>query len=269
MTCLDDSRCLRAGVHGTCEPSSISGAHFCVFADSSCPTGQRWDKTAGDGLAKQCVATATDVQDMAMPPAPQPNGVVCVTARRTARVASAWTACAAIRIAAPTNVVRAICRTTLAHVPWFPLADGPAAGHPTCGPDAKSTCMRDGTCDGAGACRLWAAGTVCGQSTCDSGTVIEHRSVDLRRQRRLQYRSTAAVRSRTSARTRRAAIRRAPRQRANALERIRARTARAAPRSTGLRAEQMVNARPPSVSTDIVATRRARVSVRRATSAGL
>lgn len=46
----------------------------------------------------------------------------------------------------------------------------PSAGHASCGPDPVSTCMRDGTCDGAGACELYAAGTVCASSTCASGT---------------------------------------------------------------------------------------------------
>ena len=41
-----------------------------------------------------------------------------------------------------------------------PVAGSPLTGHPACGPDDKTTCNRDGTCDGAGACRKWATGTV-------------------------------------------------------------------------------------------------------------
>lgn len=46
----------------------------------------------------------------------------------------------------------------------------PTAGHPSCGPDTKASCKRDGFCDGAGACRNWALGTVCQPGTCNAGT---------------------------------------------------------------------------------------------------
>lgn len=53
-----------------------------------------------------------------------------------------------------------------------PVAAGsmPTAGHTDCGPDPQSTCKRDGKCDGAGACRNWALGTVCQAGTCNSTT---------------------------------------------------------------------------------------------------
>jgi hypothetical protein len=51
-----------------------------------------------------------------------------------------------------------------------PVGAAPLSGHATCGPDDKSTCNRDGTCDGAGACRKWAQGTVCGAGSCNSTT---------------------------------------------------------------------------------------------------
>ena len=35
---------------------------------------------------------------------------------------------------------------------------------------SASSCMRSGTCDGAGACQLYAAGTVCASSACANGT---------------------------------------------------------------------------------------------------
>jgi hypothetical protein len=46
----------------------------------------------------------------------------------------------------------------------------PSTGHPSCGPDPMSGCMRDGTCNGSGACRLWIGGTVCGAAACNSTT---------------------------------------------------------------------------------------------------
>jgi hypothetical protein len=48
----------------------------------------------------------------------------------------------------------------------------PASGHPTCGPDPVASCMRDGTCDGAGSCRIAPGGTVCGAATCNSGSNV-------------------------------------------------------------------------------------------------
>ncbi|MCC6213656.1 MAG: hypothetical protein IT376_02220 [Polyangiaceae bacterium] len=39
-----------------------------------------------------------------------------------------------------------------------------------CPDDGSATCDRDGMCNGAGACRLYAAGTACGATTCASGT---------------------------------------------------------------------------------------------------
>lgn len=52
----------------------------------------------------------------------------------------------------------------------LPAGTSPAAGHGTCGPDAETTCGRDGTCDGEGACRKWGAGTICQPGSCDAAT---------------------------------------------------------------------------------------------------
>jgi hypothetical protein len=51
-----------------------------------------------------------------------------------------------------------------------PVLRGTASpvGHPSCTSDDKSTCMHDGTCDGAGGCALWAAATPCKGSSCNS-----------------------------------------------------------------------------------------------------
>lgn len=51
-----------------------------------------------------------------------------------------------------------------------PAGSAPTTGHSSCGPDPKNGCQRDGTCDGAGACRKWALGTVCQPGTCNSTT---------------------------------------------------------------------------------------------------
>ena len=52
----------------------------------------------------------------------------------------------------------------------IPTGGSPATGHPTCGPDDKSTCKRNGVCDGLGACQLWPISTVCKPASCDATT---------------------------------------------------------------------------------------------------
>lgn len=51
-----------------------------------------------------------------------------------------------------------------------PLGQTPATGHASCGPDATSTCGRDGTCDGTGLCRKYDSQTVCKPSSCDTSS---------------------------------------------------------------------------------------------------
>jgi hypothetical protein len=168
VTCNDNARCLRAGVRGSCVTSPISAARFCIFADPSCSTGQRWDKTAGDGLARQCVGGGPDSADMSLVE-PQPNGSpcgssggcqsgFCVDGVCCDRDCSG-DACTACNVPGSEGTCTAV-----------PNGGAPAPNHPSCGPDDKSTCKRDGTCDGHGACRLWQGGTQCAASSCDSGT---------------------------------------------------------------------------------------------------
>src|SRR5262245_44934861 len=45
--------------------------------------------------------------------------------------------------------------------------------HNECPDDGVASCGRDGTCDGTGACALYAAGTICGASSC-SGSTVSH-----------------------------------------------------------------------------------------------
>ena len=51
----------------------------------------------------------------------------------------------------------------------IPAGTMPQAGHADCGPDPQSTCMRDGTCDGHGACQLW-LNNVCTSGSCNPAT---------------------------------------------------------------------------------------------------
>jgi len=65
---------------------------------------------------------------------------------------------------------RGVCRSTADCVGTTPPSQSPVSGgtdpYGDCDTEAQSTCGRDGDCDGSGACRLWASGTVCQAATC-------------------------------------------------------------------------------------------------------
>lgn len=46
--------------------------------------------------------------------------------------------------------------------------------HDDCAPAAAATCQRDGTCDGAGACRLYLEGIPCGDTNCENNVQTGH-----------------------------------------------------------------------------------------------
>lgn len=166
VTCADDSRCVRAGAHGSCLSSPSSSSHFCVFVDASCPNGQRWDRTAGDGLSRQCVSVTTTLADMSSIP-PQSNGSPCNAATECQSgfcvdgvccdSDCSGDACRACNVSGNVGACTAI-----------PNGTPPAGNHPGCGPDDKSTCKRDGTCDGKGACRVYQNTVQCAGSSCDA-----------------------------------------------------------------------------------------------------
>lgn len=59
------------------------------------------------------------------------------------------------------------------------IAAGQSPTHGSCNGQPASTCKNDGTCDGAGACRVWPLGTECKPSSCDgSVTVTPHSTCD-------------------------------------------------------------------------------------------
>jgi hypothetical protein len=62
------------------------------------------------------------------------------------------------------------CTPVPAGIPAVPVV-GPAAGAVFCQAAPMSTCGLDGTCDGAGACRLFPAGTPCNAASCASATL--------------------------------------------------------------------------------------------------
>ena len=52
--CTADDMCKRGGATGYCHAVSASGASYCVFADSHCPNGLRWDDTALGAIGGTC-----------------------------------------------------------------------------------------------------------------------------------------------------------------------------------------------------------------------
>jgi hypothetical protein len=53
--CLTADNCISRGVQGVCEATG-----FCSYPDGECPSGQRYDEFAGDGLADSCVPETDD-----------------------------------------------------------------------------------------------------------------------------------------------------------------------------------------------------------------
>jgi hypothetical protein len=62
LACEDSSACVRGGEQGAC----LMPEGYCAFDDPGCTSGMRWDSTAGDDLAGDCVAATGDQPD-AMP----------------------------------------------------------------------------------------------------------------------------------------------------------------------------------------------------------
>jgi hypothetical protein len=50
--------------------------------------------------------------------------------------------------------------------------------HQQCAPEPANPCGRDGLCDGAGACRVAAAGTACGSGSCTNGMLMQSPACD-------------------------------------------------------------------------------------------
>jgi hypothetical protein len=48
--CISEENCISRGVQGVCQESG-----FCSYPDDECPSDQRYDEFAGDGLAHECV----------------------------------------------------------------------------------------------------------------------------------------------------------------------------------------------------------------------
>lgn len=126
------------------------------------------------GIDVPVILGAPSLPDLAMPDlampdlAPLPQGAACANTDQCATAGGCVdgyccdTTCGGACVACNVAGKQGTCS---------PVGAGfaPASGHASCGPDSASTCMRSGACDGAGACQLYAAGTVCAASTCASG----------------------------------------------------------------------------------------------------
>src|SRR5262245_36344694 len=63
--CNTDEDCQRNGFYGSC--LTAGSGSYCAFGDSKCPSELRWDVSAGEGLAGQCVMRDVDMaSDMAI-----------------------------------------------------------------------------------------------------------------------------------------------------------------------------------------------------------
>jgi hypothetical protein len=60
----------------------------------------------------------------------------------------------------------------------LPIPAGMPARPGGCPMQAVATCGDDGTCDGAGACRLWGAGTPCALGRCSVTTLFDQKACD-------------------------------------------------------------------------------------------
>ena len=96
-----------------------------------------------------------------------PKGGQCSNSNQcsTGLVCSAQGVCCDKACSGPCNS----CKTSAAPGTCSPLAAGVTDTTGQCGVSTQSTCGNDGTCDGAGACHKWAAGTQCVAASCPSG----------------------------------------------------------------------------------------------------
>lgn len=67
FSCTKNAQCVREGeTGGTCVAAGADGTRYCAFDDDACPSGRRFDDTAGDTFAGKCTGGSSD-RDLAMP----------------------------------------------------------------------------------------------------------------------------------------------------------------------------------------------------------
>ncbi len=131
--CCGTACCLTCSAHTQCV-----GASWCRTSDSTCQPDKANGATcaaAEECISNQCV-----------------DGVCCDTA--------CTGACSACTTAKKGSGVNGVCGN-------IALATDPDG---ECDADPQSSCDRNGSCNGAGACALYPTGTSCGATTCSAGT---------------------------------------------------------------------------------------------------
>jgi hypothetical protein len=183
-SCGHDGMCNGAGACGMWAAGTVCAAGLCT-AGTETPArtcdGAGICRTVTDSScgAYMCGASACDTSCTA--------NTDCVTgyfcsAGQCVALETNGTACNAAGDCASGNCVDSVCCDTACNgtcqtcsaVGSVGTCSSAAAGtdpHSDCDADPASSCGKDGMCDGAGACRKYAAGTTCQAAGCTGGTV--------------------------------------------------------------------------------------------------
>ncbi|HMF39125.1 MAG TPA: hypothetical protein VKQ32_00460 [Polyangia bacterium] len=153
------ARCDGAGACGTAATDSC-GPYMCNAGGSAC--------RADCGSDADCVGGAACVNGSC---GPKPPGTPCSTASDCASGFCAQGVCCA-------TACSGTCRSCAIAGSEGQCIDVPAGADPLnqCADDGAASCGKDGACDGAGACRLYASGTICAAASCSSATSMPART---------------------------------------------------------------------------------------------
>jgi hypothetical protein len=179
----------RLGLMGVCFVMAIAAA--ITGCGSNNPAGPRPKPDAGDGLheagAAGTAGGGTDAKDAPKdsPAADAACGADVLTKKSNGQACSCNSDCAnnfcvdGICCNAACNESCKTCNATGSMGTCTFISAGSKPRDPaSCQTADPSTCGFDGTCDGAGACRRYTAGTPCGKGMCDGEAVVGARSCD-------------------------------------------------------------------------------------------
>ena len=163
----------------SCADSTVSHAARCdgagacgAAATDSC--GAYMCNAAGDGCRAECTSSADCVGGAACVNGscgPKPPGAACNAAGDCASGFCVTGVCCA-------TACNGTCRSCAIAGSEGQCIAVPSGADPMnqCADEGASTCGRDGTCDGAGACRRYASGTVCGAASCSGAMSMPART---------------------------------------------------------------------------------------------
>jgi hypothetical protein len=163
----------------SCSTSTVSHAGRCDGAGScgavtSDGCGPYMCNSAGNACRADCASNADCVGGAACVNGscgPKPPGAACATAGDCASGFCAQGVCCS-------TACNGTCRSCAIAGSEGQCIDVPAGTDPLnqCADDGAASCGKDGTCDGAGACRPYASGTVCAGAACSGGTSMPART---------------------------------------------------------------------------------------------